>query len=112
MSPSCTISLATSEQILHFGLGAANVIDQITIDWSRGYTTTLTNIAANQRLTITAPGIADFNADGAVGAADLAELLATWGPCTPGPSGPCLTDLNLDGTVNAADLGEVLANWG
>jgi hypothetical protein len=104
--------LATSEPILHFGLGPEAVIDEITIDWSRGYTTTLTNIAANQRLTISAPGVADFNADGTVGAADLAELLATWGDCTPGPLGPCLTDLNLDGSVNAADLGEVLANWG
>ena len=104
--------LATSEPILHFGLGPERLIDQVTIDWSRGYTTTLTNVAVNQRLTIVSPGIADFNADGAVGPADLAAILATWGKCTPGPTGPCLTDLNNDGEVGPADLAEVLANWG
>ena len=50
---------------------------------------------------------ADFNGDGLVNAADLADLLADWGPC-PG----CAADFNGDGQVNAADLADLLATWG
>ncbi len=47
---------------------------------------------------------ADFNADGAVDAADLATLLAHWG--TPG------ADLDANGFTDAADLAILLAAWG
>ncbi len=53
---------------------------------------------------------ADLDQDGGVGAADLGELLAAWGPCTPGAT--CLSDLNRDGVTNSADLGILLAVWG
>lgn len=46
----------------------------------------------------------DFDRDGDVDAADLAELLANWGG-----SGP--TDLDGDGATSAPDLAVVLANW-
>ena len=49
----------------------------------------------------------DFDLDDAVGAADLAQLLALWGLQNP-PYG----DLNGDGTVGAADLTMLLDNWG
>ena len=49
----------------------------------------------------------DLDGDGDVDAADLAELLADWGPC-PG----CAADLDFDGDVDAADLAELLASWG
>jgi hypothetical protein len=48
---------------------------------------------------------ADLDGDGAVGAGDLAILLAGWGG-----SGPA--DLDRDGTVGAADLALLLAAWG
>ena len=51
--------------------------------------------------------LADLNADGVVDAADLAELLSSWGPC-----GECATDFDQDGNVDAADLAELLAAWG
>ncbi|NJL12703.1 MAG: choice-of-anchor D domain-containing protein [Microscillaceae bacterium] len=38
--------------ILHVGLGAATVVDQITVYWPNGGVQTLTNVAANQRITI------------------------------------------------------------
>ena len=50
---------------------------------------------------------ADLNGDGAVGAGDLAILLASWGPC-PG----CPADLDCDNTVGAGDLAILLASWG
>lgn len=38
---------------LHFGLGEATIIDELRIVWPCGNTQTLTNVATNQRLTIT-----------------------------------------------------------
>ena len=53
---------------------------------------------------------ADLDQNGRVGAADLGQLLAAWGPCTPGAL--CLTDLNHDGVTDSSDLGILLAAWG
>ncbi len=52
----------------------------------------------------------DLNGDGTVGAADLAILLGSWGPC--GDCGDCPADLDGDCTVGAADLAMLLGNWG
>ena len=49
----------------------------------------------------------DCNQDGVIDGADLAAMLANWGPCTF-----CMEDLDDDGEVAAADLGTLLANWG
>ncbi len=49
----------------------------------------------------------DLNGDGEIGAADLAALLASWGPCLG-----CPADINGDGEVGAADLAALLASWG
>jgi len=49
---------------------------------------------------------ADFNADGAVNAADLALLLGAWG------TRDLVFDLDGDGVVGAADLGALLGAWG
>ena len=52
------------------------------------------------------PRSADLDANGTVDGADLAELLAAWGP----QGGKA--DLNADGQVDGADLAELLARWG
>ncbi len=51
--------------------------------------------------------VGDLDGDGTVGAADLAILLGSWGPC-----GGCPADLNGDDTVGPADLAMLLGNWG
>ncbi len=38
---------------LHFGLGSATLVDQVTIKWRDGVTQTLTNVAADQLITVT-----------------------------------------------------------
>lgn len=53
------------------------------------------------------PVDADLDGDGEVGPADLAILLASWGPCEG-----CPADLDGDGEVGPADLAMLLANWG
>lgn len=102
--------LATSELNLHFGLGDAAVIDSITIHWPRGYVTTLEGVAINQYLHITAPALADLNADGVVNVFDLLQLLAMWGPVSDALD--LHADVNNDGQVNVFDLLILLANWG
>lgn len=63
------------------------------------------------------PCPSDFNNDGDVGPADLAELLGDWGPCDepcePGdPGTTCASDLNGDCAVVAFDLAILLGSWG
>jgi hypothetical protein len=58
-----------------------------------------------------APGVpGDLTGDGAVGPADLAIVLSTWGQCAKGED--CPADLNQDGFVGPADLALVLSSWG
>ena len=51
---------------------------------------------------------ADFDQNGQVNGADLAQLLNAWGPA-PGLPG---LDLNPDGVINGADLAILLNAWG
>lgn len=53
----------------------------------------------------------DLDGDGIVGAADLAILLGSWGPC-PMPPATCPADLDGDGVVGSADLAQLLGSWG
>lgn len=63
------------------------------------------------------PCLADLDGDGNVGAADLALLLGSWGPC-PDPCMPgspvttCAADLSGDCSVEALDLAMLLGGWG
>ena len=50
---------------------------------------------------------ADLDGDGGVGAADLAQLLGSWGPCPE-----CPADLDGSGDVGAFDLALLLGVWG
>ncbi len=103
--------LATSEPTAHFGLGGAAVIDELRIEWARGYDTVLTGAPADQHLVITAPVPGDLDASGGVGITDLLALLSAWGPC-PAPPALCPADLDGDGIVGITDLLALLANWG
>jgi hypothetical protein len=94
--------LGTSELILHFGLGGATHIDELRVEWPGGQDTVLIDVAANQRLTITAPAQHDLNADGAVDALDLALLLLHMGPVHGPADRRC--DLDRSGVVDVRDL--------
>ena len=58
--------------------------------------------------------LGDLTLDARVDAADLAMLLASWGPCRLPPN-PCPGDIDPpdigDGIVGPADLAVLLANW-
>lgn len=78
----------------------------LDVFWKDGDTS---EIVAEEDLYVECPAecIADLDGDGQVNAADLAQLLVSWGPC-PG----CPADLNSDDAVNAADLAMLLGAWG
>ena len=50
---------------------------------------------------------ADFDADGAVGSADMAALLGEFGRCRD-----CEFDINDDGVVNRRDVDLLMEQWG
>ncbi|MHC4220326.1 MAG: ASPIC/UnbV domain-containing protein, partial [Planctomycetota bacterium] len=102
--------LATSEPVVHFGLDTATTVDELRIEWPKGYVTVMTDVPVNQHLTIVAPPLGDVNADGGVGVLDFLDMLAGWGPC-PFPPDPCLADLDNDGQVGVVDFLILLANW-
>jgi Tol biopolymer transport system component len=54
--------------------------------------------------------VGDLNDDGAIDAADLGLLIATWGAC-PGAGFPCQADFDESGDVDGTDLGTLLAAW-
>ncbi len=53
----------------------------------------------------------DVDGSGDTGAADLAVLLGSWGPCAPGEACACL-DADGDGLLGPADLAVLLGAWG
>lgn len=95
------------------------LVAQVTVDegiaiigtnWSVfGITDGVTFVRTVDRFssTMLPPCPADVNGDGAVGFADLTNLLNAWGPC-PG----CAADVTDDGTVGFADLTFLLNAWG
>jgi len=102
--------LGTSEPAAHFGLGDLTEIDEVRIEWPRGYVTTLTRPQINSHIVVQAPALADLNGDGVVDGADLGILLSNWG--TPKGAKNLKADLNADGVVDGADLGILLSAWG
>jgi hypothetical protein len=46
----------------HFGLGAATVVDELTVEWTDGQSTTLTAVPADQRLVLAHPGAGPVDA--------------------------------------------------
>jgi len=100
--------LGSSEPIAHFGLGLARIVDELRIEWPRGNDTVFSAVPANRRIVVQAPRIADLDADGRIGPADLAALLAAWGPASPLAR---FLDLDDDLEIGPADLDALLVAW-
>ena len=45
--------LAMSEPQVHFGLGAAVTVDELVVEWPRGYVSTFTDVAVNTPVSYT-----------------------------------------------------------
>jgi len=86
----------------HFGLGAATVVDQLRIDWPSGQSQVLSNVPADQLLTVTEPvGDCLFNDD------CLDTSVCTFDRCDVGVCNHLPNtygDLNHDDVVSIFDL--------
>ncbi len=84
----------------------------MTVHWNDGTTTELTDVAASQTITVSAPAPicpGDADGDDTVDLNDLNFVLANWGTTVdPGTNG----DVDGNGTIDLGDLNTVLGNWG
>jgi hypothetical protein len=84
-----------SDLPVHFGLGLAEVIDELAIHWRDGTIQVLQNVDVDQYITVRTPG--DFNGDGQVDGDDLFSWQTVFGQ--GGAS-----DADLDGDADGADF--------
>ena len=97
---------------MYFGLEQADTIESMLIRWPDGEFQTITEGLAINTSVVVERGplvLGDLDCSGDVGFADLATLLAAWGPCPP--TGGCPADLDGDATVAFTDLTALLGNW-
>jgi len=91
---------------LHFGLAGNTVIDQILVKWPSGLQQTLTDVSADQVLTITEGVVpkGDVDADGVTDSEDNCFLEPN-GPLITDPAGNVQRDTDGDGYGNLCDPG-------
>ncbi len=90
---------SSGEHGAHFGLGDIEMLDAVRVEWTDGTSTTLSNVPANQILTVHAPfHPADFNGDDTLDANDLAAFVAAFLASDPS------ADLDGDGLYALSDL--------
>ncbi len=101
--------LGISELSAHFGVGEATVIDEVKVLWNDGTETVLTDVPADQTMTIT-PVVpvdcpADLDGSGSIDSGDLNVVLGGFGINGSG-------DTDGDGDTDSADLNAVLGVFG
>jgi len=99
--------LATSELVVHFGLGQETTIESLIVRWADGRTSQLNGISANRTLVLS-PCPPDINRDCSVDTADLGQLIGALGDVGL----ELISDLNADGIVDTADLGLLISSFG
>lgn len=105
-----TSFLGAGELSAHFGLGSTATIDELRVEWPNGVVTTLNNVAANQTMTISAPGIpGDLNCDGRTDNGDIdGFVLAITNEAAYRAANPrcdwLAADFNGDSDVDSADI--------
>jgi len=104
--------MSQNDLTAHFGIGTADSIHLIRVEWPRGaLVSELSDQAANQRILIVeTPCLADLNGDNAVTLDDLATLLANFGRTDDARYAE--GDVTGDGTVGLDDLALLLSKFG
>ena len=91
--------LGQSEMVVHFGIGAADHVDEIRVLWPDGTRQRFGSVPSGTRTTLTARHPADMNHDGAFDIADVPPFLAAFSAGT--------SDADLDGN-GRHELGDVV----
>ncbi|MBZ0171582.1 MAG: CRTAC1 family protein [Phycisphaerales bacterium] len=90
---------SSGEHGAHFGLGSAEIVEWVRVEWRDGTSTTVADVGANQILTVRAPfHPGDFNGDDLLNANDLTSFVAAFLAASPS------SDLDGDGLHTLADL--------
>lgn len=95
------------EMAIHVGVGTAEIIDLVRVEWSDGTVTQWRDIGVDQRLLIAIGRRCDLDGDGHVDGIDLGWLLGSWGRISDTEP----SDLNADGVIDASDVALLLASW-
>jgi hypothetical protein len=95
--------LGQDERRAHFGLGDATTIDSLIVEWPSGMVTVVTDVPANQFLTITEPKCGDANGDGSANVGDAVFLINFVFKGGPAPEPLEAGDANCDGQTNVGD---------
>lgn len=94
-----------NEHIVHFGLDATAIVDQLIVRWPGGPQRTLTNVNANQLIAIAPPSLlGDMNLDGVVDGNDIAPFVRTLDGAGSTVIERALADTNSDGAATLNDL--------
>ena len=97
--------LGQNELIVHVGLGAATVADEVVVVWPNGDTRTLTGLQGNRTWRIyPLERLGDGDGDGQIDSDDVAILVAVLLGADSDPDHFVLNDMNGDGAVNGRDL--------
>ncbi|MCZ6817392.1 MAG: CRTAC1 family protein, partial [Planctomycetota bacterium] len=88
-----------------FGLGPAGVADEVIVEWPDGTSTVLSDVPANQVLTITHGGFGDLDADGDIDDSDVSLFLGCYSGASVAYGSACrASDLDGDGDVDCDDF--------
>ncbi len=90
--------LGRGELTEHVGLGSATIVDSIQVDWPNGSSTVLTNVNANQELTIATRHPANFDGN------RVLDVLDFFGFVSAFAQGDMLADLNNDQIIDVMDF--------
>lgn len=102
---------SSSEPLVHIGIPGKALVATVRVLWPSGQTSVRTGVALDSRVAIDAPPRADIDADGVIGPADVAAVVACWGSVDRAQRAVRAADANGDGAVNARDLTAVLSAW-
>ncbi|MFK7760422.1 MAG: CRTAC1 family protein [Phycisphaerales bacterium] len=90
--------LSQSEIITHIGMGLAQSVDELVIEWADGSVTTMTDIDTNQEITINAYHPADINKDARFNYFDASTMISAY------RAQLMTADFDQNGTLEYADI--------
>lgn len=98
--------LSQSELSAHFGLGAATAVESLLVIWPNGRVRELSDVGANQTLTVHTARYGDANADGVIDAKDITYIILRLGQAES------QADVDGNGVVDVDDIAYTVLRLG